>query len=436
MTEPCPPWVPPRLPSHTRLITDALPNFVTQPDARRCGRRVRSAARRCAWPAARSTSDIGPVVDPAGRARHLRDAGGCRDRAVSFAELDLAEVRALKTRFGVDDQRRRARRLLGRAAHAPGRARPGRREPAGGGGAGLGARRRRTSAVLGQPALGHVRPAVQRPADAAGAPAHGDRDQRARARAQERAVGYGPMASLLTEAVPPALAKPMIQLGVRARACCASCGPGNLMISNVPGPDFPLYFAGMQLAAVLPARTGGRRRGAQHHGAELPRLALRRHQRLRRRRCPTCRGLTRAMVEELGPAEPRCGRPDRAGGAAPGAVASPPRRPPADARRPPATPGRCPRRRCRLRRRRASWPDRAAATDRRLTAVRRGGWRRRPCWARVARCSGRTWRGDPVARRALAPQQGAGQRASGRVGSSRSRRTTAPTTPPRTPTGG
>ena len=47
----------------------------------------------------------------------------------------------------------------------------------------------------------------------------------AAAKAQERAVGYGPMASAVSEAVPPALARPVIQLGISARARCAGCGP-------------------------------------------------------------------------------------------------------------------------------------------------------------------------------------------------------------------
>jgi diacylglycerol O-acyltransferase / wax synthase len=68
---------------------------------------------------------------------------------------------------------------------------------------------------------------------------------------QERAVGYGPMATRLTEAVPPAVVKPMIQLGVRS-GVLRKLRPGNLMVSNVPGPDFPLYFAGMELCAVYP----------------------------------------------------------------------------------------------------------------------------------------------------------------------------------------
>ncbi len=68
---------------------------------------------------------------------------------------------------------------------------------------------------------------------------------------QERAVGYGPMASMVTDAMPPALVKPMVQFGVRA-GVVRKLRAGNLMISNVPGPDFPLYFAGMRMEAVYP----------------------------------------------------------------------------------------------------------------------------------------------------------------------------------------
>ncbi len=43
----------------------------------------------------------------------------------------------------------------------------------------------------------------------------------------------------------------MVQLGVRS-GVLRKLRPGNLMVSNVPGPDFPLYFAGMELRAVYP----------------------------------------------------------------------------------------------------------------------------------------------------------------------------------------
>ena len=59
------------------------------------------------------------------------------------------------------------------------------------------------------------------------------------------------MATRVAEAIPPAVAKPMIQLGVRS-GVMRKVRAGNLMISNVPGPDFPLYFAGMELRAVYP----------------------------------------------------------------------------------------------------------------------------------------------------------------------------------------
>jgi hypothetical protein len=68
---------------------------------------------------------------------------------------------------------------------------------------------------------------------------------------QERAVGYGPMATMVTDAIPPAVAMPVVQLGVRS-GVLRKVRAGNLMVSNVPGPDFPLYFAGMELRAVYP----------------------------------------------------------------------------------------------------------------------------------------------------------------------------------------
>jgi len=68
---------------------------------------------------------------------------------------------------------------------------------------------------------------------------------------QEREVGYGPMATLMSEAMPPAIARPIIQLGVRS-GILRKLRAGNLMVSNVPGPSFPLYFAGMELRGVYP----------------------------------------------------------------------------------------------------------------------------------------------------------------------------------------
>lgn len=73
----------------------------------------------------------------------------------------------------------------------------------------------------------------------------------AAAKAQERVVGYGAMAAAVSEAVLPALAGPALRLGAQFGAM-RRLRPGNLVISNVPGPRFPLYFAGMRMEAVYP----------------------------------------------------------------------------------------------------------------------------------------------------------------------------------------
>jgi diacylglycerol O-acyltransferase / wax synthase len=59
------------------------------------------------------------------------------------------------------------------------------------------------------------------------------------------------MASAVAEAFPPALAKPVIRLGIQFGAL-RRLRAGNLMISNVPGPNFSLYFAGMRMLAAYP----------------------------------------------------------------------------------------------------------------------------------------------------------------------------------------
>ena len=78
-------------------------------------------------------------------------------------------------------------------------------------------------------------------------------DARRAHRARDRSApsGTAPWPRWLAEAIPPALAKPVIQLGVRS-GVLRKLRAGNLMVSNVPGPDLPLYFAGMELRGVYP----------------------------------------------------------------------------------------------------------------------------------------------------------------------------------------
>ena len=246
VTDTCPPWLPARLPSHTQLVTDALPSVMRSPlrlvrAAREMGRTSLRLARRALDKAA------GPVSIPLGAPATFEDPV-CAQRAVTFAELDLAQVRTLKDRYGstINDV------VLAVCSGA------------------LRSHLMASGQDTGQPLVAVVPVSVR----ADEHEAHGNHlsamfvplsndlqtplerlrtvsEASSACKGQERAVGFGPMATLLADAMPPVIAKPMIQLGVRS-GILRKLRAGNLMVSNVPGPSFPLYFAGMELCEVYP----------------------------------------------------------------------------------------------------------------------------------------------------------------------------------------
>jgi WS/DGAT/MGAT family acyltransferase len=249
--EPCAPWHPPQLPSAAQLLTHALPNMLSSP--LRTVRAVREIGRtalrlaRCAL-----DGNTGPVSVPL-FAPDLLQQPVVGEREVGLAQMDLADIARVRQRFGVtmNDV------VMAVCSGAL-----------------------RTHFIeLGQPvdeSLVAIVPVSVRPASAGAdegenlgnhlsamfVPLGNDRDtpverlhwvvESCRAmKGQEREVGYGPLGSALAEAMPPMLAKPVVQGGIRA-GILRRLRAGNLMVSNVPGPDFPLYFAGMRMEAVHP----------------------------------------------------------------------------------------------------------------------------------------------------------------------------------------
>jgi diacylglycerol O-acyltransferase len=246
-------WRAPSLPSGVQLLAHAIPNLVTSP-FRALGalREIGKTAVRMAQRALDEESP--PLSIPLGAPATFETPVGAA-RSVSFAELGLAQVRDLKERFGVS-----INDVILAVCSGALRAHLAAHDQLAG-----------SEQEAGSPLVAVVPISVRgdSPEDDLGnrlsamfVPLANDLTEPldrlrsiaaacATAKAQERAVGYGPMASALSEAVPPALARPVIQLGIsmgalrRARA-------GNLMISNVPGPDFALYFAGMKMLAAYP----------------------------------------------------------------------------------------------------------------------------------------------------------------------------------------
>jgi WS/DGAT/MGAT family acyltransferase len=246
VTETCRPWVPPQLPTQARLMGDALSDVFTSPlrairAAREMGRTAVRLARRAAG------AGTPPVSIPIGAPATFETAVTA-PRHIAFAALDMRQVRVVRDRFGATVNEVVLAICSGALrthllAHGEESDDP-------------------LVAVVPVSVRGADDDTVGNQLSAMFVPLSNDlktplerlRTVRASSNAckrQELAVGFGPMARLLAEAVPPALAKPVIQLGVRS-GILRKLRPGNLMISNVPGPNFPLYFAGMQLRALYP----------------------------------------------------------------------------------------------------------------------------------------------------------------------------------------
>jgi WS/DGAT/MGAT family acyltransferase len=189
----------------------------------------------------------GPISIPLG-APDTFESPVCAQRAVSFAELDMAHVRTIKDRYGstINDvvlavcsgALRTHLMASGQdtdqplVAIVPVSVRADEHDDGG----------NHLSAMF-VPLSNDVQTPLERLRTVS--------DASSSCKGQERAVGFGPLATLLAEAMPPVIAKPVIQLGVRS-GIMRKLRAGNLMVSNVPGPSFPLYFAGMELCEVYP----------------------------------------------------------------------------------------------------------------------------------------------------------------------------------------
>ena len=99
-------------------------------------------------------------------------------------------------------------------------------------------------------------------------------------------------ADLLQDAnhfIPPAVFSRAARLTFRLATSRPGRPTWNLVISNVPGPQFPLYCAGRQARGELPGVGDHRRHGAEHHGDELPAATSTSGSSPTASRCPTSR---------------------------------------------------------------------------------------------------------------------------------------------------
>ncbi|HEX3793173.1 MAG TPA: wax ester/triacylglycerol synthase family O-acyltransferase [Acidimicrobiales bacterium] len=247
ITEFCPPWLPPALPSGGQLMANALPNLFSSPlrtlrAVREIGRTALRLARRAA------DSDSAPLSIPLGAPTTFESPVGA-DRSVSFARLRLADVQVLRDAFGVTINDVVMAICSGALrSHLTAHGQPTNDAlvavvPVSVRAAKVGDGHGNALSAMFVPLSNGVADPLERLSAVAA--------RSSETKAQERAVGYGPMATAVSDAIPPMLARTVLRLGAQM-GVLRKLRAGNLMISNVPGPAFPLFFAGMRLDAVHP----------------------------------------------------------------------------------------------------------------------------------------------------------------------------------------
>ena len=223
---------------------DAMPHLLTSPV--RTVRAVREVGRTAVRLARRALDGgSGPLSIPLGAPDTFATPVGA-DRTVSFAELPLEQITAVKRHFGATlNDVVLAVSSGALRAHLQAHGEPSESPlvavvPV---------------SVRGRDELGNRLSAMFVPLandrDCPVARLAAVREASVSTKAQEKAVGYGPLAAAVSEAVPPLLAIPALRLG-NEMGVVRRLRAGNLMVSNVPGPDFPLYMGGTQMLGMFP----------------------------------------------------------------------------------------------------------------------------------------------------------------------------------------
>jgi len=253
--EPDPPVQPPvpstPLTPGSRRTPNSSPRRWSRACSSRWASRGPSGAR--VSPCSVSAGSANPRSAPKGRCpsppAHQLQLSAERAAAGRVRSRQPRRCEAPQERYGHDRQRRRARHLHGGAPPLSRRWRRAARHPARGGRAGLGGARPRRRAWR-QQGLGDVR----RPPRARGRPIkrldlihEGTRG----AKEEHQALGADTLLNWAEHATPNVFALAS-RFYSRMRLADRHRPIANLVISNVPGPEFPLYLGGAEMLAGFP----------------------------------------------------------------------------------------------------------------------------------------------------------------------------------------